>query len=246
MKLLPEDIRILVVSLLGPLLGSLAGIAIKPRESILLSMLSFAGGTMLGISFLQMLPESLALCGITGCILGMSIGVLLMLAIGDFAKTAERRAAGDRGKLEATSLLMVVAIFLHNFPEGIAMAAGTQMSHSGKAMLIAIALAIHDIPEGICTSAPYYYATGRRLRAFLLSVSTAIPVICGFFLGKSIFAGMSRYAIGMMIGAVAGMMIYITCKELIPTAQGGRFKRISMAALMVGIIFVLILGHLTL
>lgn len=239
-----EDIRILGVSLLGPLLGSLAGIAFVPGEKLLFSMLSFAGGTMLGISFLELLPESILLCGTAGCIVGIAIGVLTMLVAGEWLETAERHSGKSKSKLETASLMMIAAIFLHNLPEGIAMAAGTQMSGNGKAMLIAIAIATHDIPEGICTSAPYYYATGKRLRAFLQSASTAIPVVVGFVLGKGLFSNMGDYIMGIVIGAVAGMMIYVSCKELIPTSQSGNGNKLSMTALMTGIVFVVILGSL--
>lgn len=241
-----EDFRILGISLLGPLVGSLAGVSFKPGERLLMSMLSFAGGTMLGISFLEMLPESMALCGLAGCVCGIAIGVLVMLLAGELMEGYEKRDGRRKDKLERAALMMTAAIFLHNLPEGIAMAAGTRMSGGGKAMLIAIAIAAHDIPEGICTSAPYYYATGKRLRAFLQSASTALPVIVGFFLGKSVFAHVSDFFMGVTVGAIAGMMIYISCKELIPASQEGRGQKLSMAALMAGIIFVLILGSIKL
>lgn len=236
------DIRILSISLLGPLLGSLAGVLFRPRESILYALLSFAGGTMLGISFLEMLPDSLIGCGIAGTVTGLGIGVLVMLLAGGWLEELEQRGSRRRGKLETASLMMIAAIFLHNLPEGIAMAAGGQVAGEQKAMLIAIAIATHDIPEGICTSAPYYYATGKRLRAFLQSASTALPVILGYYLGKSIFAALPGYTMGMILAAVAGMMIYISCKELIPTAQSGHRQKTSATALMLGVVFVLLLG----
>lgn len=237
-----EEAKILGVSLLGPLLGSLIGVAIRPAEWLLYAMLSFAGGTMLGISFLQMIPESILMGGTVSCVVGVVIGVLVMMLAGDLVGGVEHRSSSKHGKLETASIMMIAAIFLHNFPEGIAMAAGTQMSQGGKAMLIAIAIATHDIPEGICSSAPYYYSTGKRLRAFLQSASTALPVIAGFFLGKRIFAQINPYTMGMIVGAVAGMMLYVSCKELIPVSQSGRTPKVSMTALVLGVLFVVLLG----
>lgn len=237
-----EEMKILGVSLMGPLLGSLIGIAIRPAEWLLYAMLSFAGGTMLGISFLQMIPESILMGGTVGCMLGISIGVMVMMLLGDLVGGMERGGNKKHSKLETASIMMVAAIFLHNFPEGIAMAAGTHMSQGGKAMLIAVAIAVHDIPEGICSSAPYYYSTGKRLRAFLQSASTALPVIAGFFLGKSIFEQINPYSMGMVIGATAGMMIYVSCKELIPVSQSGKTPKLSMTTLVLGILFVVVLG----
>lgn len=235
---------VLGISMAGPLLGSLLGVSFRPKESLMYAMLSFAGGTMLAISFLEMIPESLAMCGTAACVAGILIGLLAMVALEEFfpGLKNEKAGAGSHGSLEKTSLMMVAAIFLHNFPEGMAMASGASMSHPGKAMLIAMAIAVHDIPEGICTSAPYFYATGRRWRAFFLSASTALPVLAGFILGRIVFTGMSDFLMGIIIGSIAGLMIYISCEELIPTSQTGRHPIFSMAALILGIIFVIFLG----
>ena len=237
-----RDIQILTISLLGPLVGSLIGILFRPRESILFGLISFAGGTMLGISFLEMLPDSLVGCGVPGTVTGLCVGVLVMLLAGSWLEGVEHQSSRQHSRMETASLMMVAAIFLHNLPEGIAMAAGGQVAGPQKAMLIAIAIATHDIPEGICTSAPYYYATGKRARAFWQSASTALPVLLGYYLGKSIFASLSGYTMGMILAAVAGMMIYVSCKELIPTAQSGHRQKTSAAMLMLGIVFVLALG----
>ncbi len=238
---------VLAVSLSGPLLGSLAGVLIRPRPAGMYAMLSFAGGTMLAISFLEMLPESLAMCGAPATIAGILVGLLVMLLLTEvFPHLRGNTSIEDAGKVEMEnlSLLMVAAIFLHNFPEGMAMASGASMSQGGKMLFLAVALAVHDIPEGICTSAPYYYATGRRLKAFLLSASTALPVLAGFFLGRKVFAGLSDFTMGTIIAAIAGLMIYVSCEELIPTSQKGDHPRFSMTALMMGIIVVLVMGML--
>ena len=241
-----DNIRmVLAISLSGPLLGSLAGVMIRPRPSVMYAMLSFAGGTMLAISFLEMLPESLAMCGAPAAVAGILIGLLLMLLLTElFPRIKEQGTLEDAGRaeMENISLLMVAAIFLHNFPEGMAMASGASMSQSNKMLFLAVALAVHDIPEGICTSAPYYYATGRRLRAFLLSASTALPVVIGFFLGRWVFAGLNDFTMGTIIASIAGLMIYVSCEELIPTSQKGKYPRFSMTALMLGIILVVLMG----
>ncbi len=242
-----QTLIILGISMAGPILGSLAGVSFRPKEKLLLAMLSFAGGTMLAISFLQLIPESIAMCGPVPCGVGILIGLLAMLLLGQVtphSQTPVPQAPGPASpaRLKDASVMMIAAIFLHNFPEGIAMASAQRMPTPGKALLIAVALATHDIPEGICTSAPYYYATGRRLRAFLLSAGTAIPVLVGFFLGRFIFRDISGFAMGIIVGAVAGLMIYVSCEELIPTSQAGESPRFSMAALMLGILFVMALG----
>lgn len=240
---------ILGISMAGPLLGSLAGVSVRPREGALFAMLGFAGGTMLAISFLQLIPESIAMCGVLPCGAGILVGFLLLMLLGelmphDHSPAPSAAGSAHSARIKDAAVMMIAAIFLHNFPEGIAMASAQTMPTPGKALMIALAIAVHDIPEGICTSAPYYHATGRRLRAFLLSASTALPVLLGFFLGRWMFRDISQFAMGTIIGSVAGLMIYVSCEELIPTAQQGRHPRLSLAALMLGIFFVLLLDLL--
>lgn len=238
-----EDLRLLLISLSGPIIGSAIGVYIKAKERTLNAFLSFAGGTMLGISFLQILPESLASCGIPGTAAGLLAGFFLVAFISEFTGKQMRRKGKNMGKLEFASIIMIITILMHNLPEGIALVAGTKMPENSKALQIALAIAIHDIPEGICTSAPYYFATGNRKKAFFLSVSTGIPVILGYFLGKTIFRDITAFALGTVIAIVAGMMICVTCKELLPNEREDRSDFLLLAMLL-GIILVIVLEKL--
>jgi len=110
-------------------------------------------------------------------------------------------------------------------------------------IIIALAIAIHGIPEGICTSAPFFHSTGKRLKAFLVSSSTAIPIVAGYVVARLLFETIPISFIGFIIGATAGLMIYITTDELIPHACVGSDHR-TIFSLMTGIIFVMLLGEL--
>lgn len=229
---------ILTIAVLGPVLGSLAGILLPPGEALLNRLLSFAAGTMLAISFLELLPESIRQSSVAGCAAGLFVGLLAMMALHSLLpEIPVGKEGGGRGQKKNTALLMVAAIMLHNLPEGIAMSAG---SEGGTMLLIAAAIATHDIPEGICTAAPYYYATGRRAAAFGISVSTALPTLLGFWAGKRLLSGLHPFTMGIITGCIAGLMIAISCDELIP-AEPGKGRTRAMPALMVGIIFVLLL-----
>ncbi|MCK4830139.1 ZIP family metal transporter, partial [bacterium] len=101
---------------------------------------------------------------------------------------------------------LIFGIFLHNFPEGMAIAIGA-VTETKVSLIIALAIAIHNIPEGICTSAPYYHSTGDRLKAFLVSSSTAVPLLIGYLLARYIFGYITPEVLGFIIGATAGLMI---------------------------------------
>jgi len=125
----------------------------------------------------------------------------------------------ERQRLERMGLKTALAIGLHNFPEGLATFVAT-LSEPRVGAVLAVAIGIHNIPEGLCVALPIYYATGDRRKAFLWGCLSGVsePVAAG--LGWWILArhfNDTMYA--TMFGLVAGMMVTIVAKELLPTAH---------------------------
>ncbi|MBN2373902.1 ZIP family metal transporter [bacterium] len=176
---------ILTISVLGPIIGSAIGVMKRPSFLYICNMLCFAAGVMLAISFLELIPESIGFSSVTGCIAGIVAGSLVMFGLDKLIPHIHPELCSqEQGcNLKRTSVYLLIGIFLHNFPEGMAIAAGG-VTGVKTSLSIALAIAIHNIPEGICTSAPYYHATGKRLRAFLLSSFTALPILVGYLLGR--------------------------------------------------------------
>ena len=221
-----RELWILVVAVAGPVIGSALGVAFTPGRRMTGDMLSFAGGSMLAISFLELLPESMNKCGLAGTAVGFAIGLLTMAALEGLFP--HRPQGGQKGELERTSVLMILGIFLHNLPEGMAMASAGSMEDPRALVTVALAIAIHNIPEGICTSAPYYQATGRRLRAFLWSASTALPMLGGYLLGKTLLRGLTPYAMGVMVASVA----LVACLPLVSVLHTVLAQVVSLASVV--------------
>jgi len=120
------------------------------------------------------------------------------------------------------------------FPEGLAtfMAA---MHDPKVGVSIAVAIAIHNIPEGIAVSVPIYYATKSKKKAFWLSflsgLSEPVGAIVGYFLLRS-FINDSMF--GVIFSAVAGIMVYISLDELLPTAEEFGRHHIAIGGLIGG------------
>ena len=121
-------------------------------------------------------------------------------------------------ELKRMGLMTALAVGIHNLPEGIAtyIAAKTG-SRLGAAMAIGIAL--HNIPEGVAIATPVYFATGSKLKAlgWTLLAGLAEPVgsiICWLVVGD----GLDPVIEGVIYGAVSGMMITVSFKDLIPTS----------------------------
>ncbi len=239
---------ILLVSIAGPVIGSAIGVLRKPSELFMFNMLSFAAGVMLTISLYQLIPSSIKISSGLFAVLGLTIGAITMYFI-DKLVPHLHHVMGEQEhgqKLERTAIYLILGIFMHNFPEGMAIATGT-INGFNAAISIAIAIAIHNIAEGICTSAPYYYTNKNRLKAFLVSSTTAIPVLAGFYFAHTLFQNIPIQFIGAVTAATAGIMIYISCDELIPTScnKCNTFWNHSMIfSLMAGVVFVIILSLL--
>jgi ZIP family zinc transporter len=233
---------IVIISVLGPIIGSIIGVVKKPSFMYMCNMLCFAGGVMLGISFLELIPESIHISSVGICVAGIIMGSLIMYGVDRIIPHIHPElCAQEQGcNLQRTSIYLIFGIFLHNFPEGMAIAIGA-VTGTKVSLIIALAIAIHNIPEGICTSTPYYHATGNRLKAFLVSSSTAVPLLIGYLLARYIFSSITPGVLGFIIGATAGLMIYITLDEIIPNSCAGT-DHTTVFSLLTGIIFVILLG----
>lgn len=236
---------ILIISVLGPVLGSLIGVLKRPSEKFMYDMLSFAAGVMLAISFLELIPESIQFSNEWFCIAGIIFGALLMYLTDRLLPHIHPELCSqEQGRdLKKTALYLIIGISIHNLPEGMAMAIGT-VTETKTGIAIALAIAIHDIPEGICTAAPFFHSTGQRLKSFLVSAATAIPVVIGFILANYIYKNIPLEFVGLIIGATAGLMIYICADELIPSSCSRTTNHSTIFYLICGVVFVVLLQTL--
>jgi ZIP family zinc transporter len=112
-----------------------------------------------------------------------------------------------------------IAIAIHNFPEGIAtFMAG--LSDSSIAIPIAVAIAIHNIPEGIAVSVPISHGTGSKRRGFFLSFLSGLAEPVGALMAWFILMPfLNDTLFGFIFAGVAGIMVFISIDELLPTAR---------------------------
>lgn len=136
--------------------------------------------------------------------------------------------AAHRNKLHRMGLFTALAIAIHNLPEGLATFLAA-MHDPGLGIAIAVAVALHNIPEGISVSVPIYYATGKRGKAFAYSLLSGLAEPVGALIGYLLilyFVGVNGdgrvippEVMGMAFGGIAGVMVYISLDELLPTSR---------------------------
>jgi zinc transporter, ZIP family len=235
---------IVIISLLGPIIGSVIGVLKKPSDIFMFNMLAFAAGIMLTISFFNLIPQSISYSSGLVCVIGIMFGALLMFLIDKIIPHLHLDAYADSDNavnMKKTSVYLSIGLFMHNFPEGMVIAIGA-ISNTQVGIAIALAMAIQKIPEGICTSAPHYYCTKNRLKSFLFSCITIIPLIAGFIFAYYIYTSVPTFIVGIVIGIAAGMMIYISTDELIPTSCHRMTNHSTILSLIAGVLFVVLLN----
>jgi len=147
----------------------------------------------------------------------------------------------ERSKLLRMGLFTALAITIHNFPEGLATFLAA-LKDPGVGLAIAVAIALHNIPEGISVSVPIYYATGSRMRAFVYSLLSGVAEPVGAilaYLALRLFVGddagmIPSEVMGILFGGVAGIMVFISLDELLPTSRAYGKGHDSLYGLLAG------------
>jgi len=201
--------------------GLVAVLAKRVNPGLLRLMLGFSVGVMLYVSLVELLPEGFETVGILGGNLAFFGGMALM-AILDCAipheflaeKIAPEVKKGRR--ILKGGMLIAIGLFLHNFPEGMAVFVGT-VHEPSLGVALAVAIALHNIPEGIAVAVPIYAATGNRRKAFIISFLSGLAepvgaILAGFWLLPFLTANL----MGAVLAGVGGLMTYISFDEILP------------------------------
>ena len=238
-------------------IGSLIGFLSKKFNPKLLTIsLGFSAGVMIYVSMIEIFvkaKDSLSLAlgekqGYVWTVISFFLGIFVIALIDkvipsyenphelNVGKKIESASEKEKAKLLRMGAFSALAIGIHNFPEGLA----TFMSGLTNPTLgisIAAAIAIHNIPEGLAVSAPVYYATKSRRKAFLLSfmsgLAEPIGALIGYFILRSFF---NETMFGVIFAAVAGIMVYIYLDELLPTAEEFGEHHLAIGGLIAGMI----------
>ena len=228
---------------LSTLIGTIP-IIIKQNKNIIISSLSFAAGVMLTVSIIDLIPEGINYLNQTyklfPSILILSIFITLGIII---SMTIDKHLNGREGELYKIGIISMLAIIIHNIPEGIATYLSTE-SNFKLGLSLTIAIALHNIPEGISIALPIYYGLKSRGKALIYTLFSALSEPLGallayLFLSKII----TNNIMGILMSLIAGIMIQISIYELIPTSLKFKNKKLTILSFMLGIFF-MIMNHI--
>ena len=138
------------------------------------------------------------------------------------------------------SILFVMAVALHNLPEG--MAAGVSFGNEdvSAAITVAVGIALQNIPEGIITVSPLVMSGVKRTRAFVLAAVTGLIEVLGTFIGFYM-AEVSNHILPFALAFAGGTMLYIISDEMIPETHSHGYERMATYSILIGFTVMLIL-----
>lgn len=233
-----------VVAGLSTGLGSLIAFYAKRTNTRLLSVaLGFSAGVMVYISLVDIFATAKDLLiaelgprpGHGLAVISLFGGMLVAAMIDKLVPAGENphsvrkveQMAGDAANptdlrtdhLLRMGVLSALAIAVHNFPEGIATFVSA-LKDINLGIPIAIAVAIHNVPEGVAVAVPVFFATNSRRKAFGYSFLSGLAEPAGALVGYLILMPLlNDIVFGVLFAAVAGIMVFISFDELLPTAE---------------------------
>ncbi len=214
-------------------------------------VLSFAAGVMLAAAVLGLIVPSLEWGGKFGIlitIVGVFCGAVCLNLIDRLVPHLHRMMGVDQeshpdGTQQVNKILLfVMAIAIHNLPEGIAAGVGFGSGNVGEAMTIAGGIALQNIPEGMVIIAPMLAAGISKRRTFLVAAATGLVEVAGTILGY-LAVSVSTVILPFALAFAGGTMLYVISDEMIPETHSHGCERGATYALLAGFCLMLVVDY---
>lgn len=225
----------MLFGMLGTTLGGVAGAFLNIKSNKIVSfILEFAAGLMTAVICFDLIPESLKFVNITGSLLGILTGVVIMIFCNDIVNKKFSTSSKNTSNLLKVGIVIGIGLAIHNFPEGLAIGSGFEASNE-LGIALAIAICIHDFPEGISMAVPLKQGGYSKSKVILYTAISGITTGIGAIFG-AIIGNISKEMIGISLGFAAGAMLYITACEIVPESNSMYKGRISKLGNILGVI----------
>jgi len=216
----------------------------KISEKFLDGALGFSAGVMLAVTFFGLISPAIKIGGIGKTAIGIACGALFLILIERIVPHIHRVAGvkGPHTHLSKLSLY-ILAITIHNFPEGLTVGVGFAGNSISSGITLAAGIGIQNFIEGLVVALPLYLSRKNIMEAFLIASFTCVVEPIGGFLGISIvsfFNPLIPYALAF----AAGAMLFVTSEEVIPETHSRGNARIATIGLILGFITMMFLENI--
>jgi ZIP family zinc transporter len=247
-KLMKNVIIALILTALAGLSTAFGGLisfcSKNTNKRFLAFTLGISAGVMLYVSFMELMAKATNVLGeIYGqkqgsiyvalwFFCGIAVAALIDRLIPE--PTIHKHDGKDGYGMMRTGVVTALALGIHNFPEGMATFVSA-LDSPQMAIPIVVAIAIHNIPEGIAVAVPIYYATGSKKKGFIYSFVSGMAEPLGAAFGYLLLMPFFSECLNACVfAAVAGIMVFISVDELLPSAQADDNTHIAVYGLVAG------------
>lgn len=211
-------------------------------------VLGYAAGIMLGAAILGLIIPSLDEGNVWITLIGILTGAVFL----NFADKVtlhlhhitgmDQEAHSDKQNQLNKVMLFVMAIAIHNLPEGIAAGVGFGTENIGNAITVALGIALQNIPEGMVIVSPLIIAGVPKMRVFFIACFTGIVEIAGTMIGFAA-VNIATAILPFALAFAGGTMIYVVSDEMIPETHSHGFERQATYALIFGFMTMILMDY---
>lgn len=247
----------ILIPFIGTTLGAACVLFMKKtlRKQVQRALAGFAAGVMVAASIWSLLipaieqSENMGALSFFPAVVGFWIGVLFLLTLDHLIPhlhVGSEQSEGPKSKLGRTTM-MVLAVTLHNIPEGMAVGvmyagllAGNTKITAASALALSLGIAIQNFPEGAIISMPLLGEGVKRRKAFFYGVLSGIVEPAGAVV-TILLAKLITPILPYLLSFAAGAMIYVVVEELIPEASEGSHSNVGTIGFAVGFALMMVL-----
>ncbi len=240
------------IILIGTLASLIAGLATilgaasvffvrKVSEKFLDAAMGFSAGVMLAATFFGLIMPAIKIGGVWKTSVGILLGMLFLIGMERAVPHIHRVTGvkGPRTHLSKTALF-ILAITIHNFPEGLSVGVGFADGNIVAGSILAVGIGIQNLIEGLVVAVPLFRSRNKVLEAFLIASFTCVVEPIGGFLGISVVS-LGKFLVPYGLAFAAGAMLFVTSEEIIPETHSRGNARIATIGIIFGFIVMMCL-----
>lgn len=210
-------------------------------DKLLDASMGFAGGVMLAATFFGLIAPAISIGGVWRTALGILLGAAFLILM-EKVTPHIHRVTGIKGPPTHLSKLslFILAITIHNFPEGLTVGVGFANGNIKAGIALAIGIGIQNIIEGLAVAVSVMRDKNKVMKAFLIASFTCVVEPIGGFIGISIVS-VESFLVPYGLAFAAGAMLFVTAEEIIPETHSRGNPREATIGLILGFIVMMFL-----
>jgi len=205
-------------------------------------LVAFTAGIMVSATTFGLIPQALSESTLWILTVGLLVGILVLDLIEKNVPHIDVERYKGIKQFDTKSLLVIIALFIHNIPEGLSTGFSYASVNEGLGPMIAIAIGAQNVPEGLILAVFLMQSKVSKLKALLIVAITGlvevVSAVVGYFTASYI-----SVLIGFGLSFAAGAMLFIVYKELIPETHGHGYERPATYSFIFGLIVMIYISY---